>query len=203
MMIGEAIKQAALDLWDELFYLILFNIIWCVGAVLIIPLPYVTFGLFYTAHDVVEGKSIKLSTFFNYANQTWRLAYTWGALNLAVFAVLGLNIAFYATINASWAVMLRFLFVSLSALWLIIQLVALSLYPRLEEPGLKMAYRNALALFGRYPIILFILIAAIILLGIVTRFLPIVLFLLTFAALSVLSSRVTKTLVQEELKRLS
>lgn len=203
MMIGEAIKQAALDLWDELLYLMLFNMIWCIGAVLVIPLPYVTFGLYYTAYDVVEGKSIKLSTFFEYANQTWRLAYTWGLLNLAVFVVLGLNIAFYGTINAAWAVMLRFLFISLGGLWLIIQLIALTLYPRLEEPGLKIAYRNALALFGHYPVILFILIATIIFLGIMSNFLPLVLFLLTFAALSVLSSRLTKSLVQEELKRIS
>ncbi|HEX9924731.1 MAG TPA: hypothetical protein VGD99_18895, partial [Anaerolineae bacterium] len=65
-MILTALKNSVLDLWEEMFYALVFSIIWVVGTVLIIPWPFVTFGLFFTVYDVGQGKGIKLSTFFGH-----------------------------------------------------------------------------------------------------------------------------------------
>jgi hypothetical protein len=52
------IKNSASDIWDEMFYLIIFNLIWVVGTLLILPWPFVTFGLFFTAYDIGEARGL-------------------------------------------------------------------------------------------------------------------------------------------------
>ena len=201
-MIGQAVKQAALDIWDELLHLILFNMIWFLGAILIIPIPYLTFGLVYTAYDVVEGKSIKIGAFFNHANRTWKQAYIWGGINLVVVVLLWFNLAFYTGVNADWAIILRLFIVALSIFWGVLQIIVLPIYPHLEEPGLKNAYRNALILIGRYPLAVLTLLFFIVLFAVLSFFLQALPILLTFAALAVLATRLMKILVQEELERI-
>ncbi len=201
-MIGEAIKQAAIDTWDEMLYLVLFNVVWIIGAVLVIPLPFVTFGLFFTAYDITEGKSIKINTFFSHGRQRLKEAYIWGGVNLVIYVVLLLNISFYANIEAQWAVTLRLLMLSITFFWTLFQLVALALYPRLETPGLKIAYRNTMVLLGHYPIPVLVIVLFIIFLGIVASFLPATLFLLSIAFTAVFTSRMVKSMIEAELKRM-
>ena len=82
MLIWTILKKALLDFWEDMLNLIIFNVLWLVGALLIIPYPFMTFGLFYTAYDIGQGKGIKLSTPFKYGKQTWKPAYIWGVINL-------------------------------------------------------------------------------------------------------------------------
>lgn len=201
-MIGEAIKQTAIDMWEEMLYLVLFNFVWIIGTVLVIPFPLVTFGLFFTAYDITEGKSIKIRTFFDHARRMMSEAYIWGGVNLVIFGVLLLNIAFYANIEAQWAVTLRLVMLSITFFWTLFQLIALALYPRLEEPGLKIAYRNTMALIGRYPVPVLVIVLFILFLGLIASFLPATLFLLSFSFIAVFASRLVKSMVEEELRRM-
>ncbi len=200
-MILEAIKKAALDTWDELLYLVLLNIIWCVGTLLVIPWPLVTFGLFFTVHDITEGKSVKIRTFIGHARRTWKEAYIWGGVNVAVLAVLGANLAFYGRIAVQWAATLQLLMIALIGLWIILQLVTLPLYPHLEQPGLTIALRNALILIGRYPVVTLVLIIFIGLLALISNLLPAAAFLITFVLIAMLASWLVKLMVRRELKR--
>ena len=58
-MIWTALKQAGGDFWDEFLLLIIFNAVWLLGSLFLLPWPYLTFGLFYTAYEVGQGKAIK------------------------------------------------------------------------------------------------------------------------------------------------
>jgi uncharacterized membrane protein YesL len=204
-MILTALKNSVFDLWEEMFYALVFNIIWVVGTVLIIPWPFVTFGLFFTVYDVGQGKGIKLSTFFRHARRHLKPAYIWGGINLAIFIILGTNIRFYvglAQAGAQWAVYMRLFMISLTALWVILQLIALALYPRLDEPGFKLALRNAAILVARYPtsiVALAILTGLIIL---ISAIFPALSFLVAAAFIAIITNRIVETMVARELKRM-
>jgi hypothetical protein len=151
-MIWTALKQTVSEIWEELLYLILFNVIALVGIILIIPWPFVTFGLFEVAYDIGQGKGIKFTTFFTRAAQVWKQAYIWGAINLGAIIVLAVNLNFYANTTASWAAFAQILMMGLSIFWFTLQLIMLPLYPRLEEPGFRLALRNAAVLIARYQL---------------------------------------------------
>jgi hypothetical protein len=203
-MIWHTIRQSAVDIWDEMFYLIIFNIIWLVGTFLIIPWPFVTFALFAIAYDIGQSKGISLGKFFSYGRQTWKQAYIWGGINLGVLIVALVNINFYGDIMASWAAVLQMFIFGATIFWFIVQLVALPIYPRLEEPRFKLAVRNAAVLFGRYPLVVLmivglavVLVVAPLLFGI----LQILLVVATFSMIAILMNRVVEAMVRRELKR--
>lgn len=201
MLIFNVIKQSAIDLWDEMLYLIIFNIICLIGILLIIPGPFVTFGLYGLAYDVGQGRGIKFSTFFVHARRLWKQAYLWGGINLVVLLMLGLNLNFYSGIEAEWARIAQVVVFSVTFFWIMLQLVMLPLYPRLIEPGFKLALRNAAVVIGRYPLMVFALAVMVALVWGLTLIFPPVVFLGALAITAVVCNRVVGALVDKELER--
>ncbi|MBN1221347.1 MAG: hypothetical protein JXM69_20655 [Anaerolineae bacterium] len=200
-LIWTAIKNAAVDFWDEMLYLFIFNVIWLVGTLLIIPWPFVTFGLFAIAYDVGQGKGIKFGSFFGHAAQVWKQAYIWGGINIGLIIVLLVNIRFYGNIEAPWAVALQIIIIGIVIFWLVLQLIALAIYPRLEEPGFKLAVRNAAVVFARYPVAILILLVLIVALVIASFFLQILFIVATFSMIAVATNRMVGAAVTRELQR--
>jgi hypothetical protein len=151
-MIWTALKQTGSDIWEEILNLLIFNVITLVGTVLIIPWPFVTFGLFEMAYDIGQGKGVKFSAFFRRAAGVWRQAYVWGFINLGVIIVVLVNVNFYGNFVASWAGVAQVIMLGIAIFWFGLQLIMLPLYPRLEDPGFKIALRNAAVLVARYPL---------------------------------------------------
>lgn len=201
-MIFSAIKKSAIDAWDELLLLMIFNVIWVVGTALILPWPFVTFGLFYTVRDIGEGKGIKLNTFFNYGRQMLKPAYIWGGINLVILVALIGNLSFYGGFNAQWASLVQIFIMAVLFFWSLVQLIALALYPRLEEPSFKLAMRNAAVIIGRYPLPILALLLVITLLVVASVFFSALFFLITFSVIAVFINGVVSALIHQELKRL-
>ncbi len=200
-LIWQIIKRGALDIWEELFYLALFNILWILGTLLLIPLPFCTFALFYILPEVSQGKGIKLGQFFAYGRQTWKQAYIWGGINLGAIFLLWANLVFYGNIQWQWAAVMQWFFLVVTLLWVMAQLVALPMYPRLEEPSFKLALRNAGVIMGRYPGYILVLALLVIVLLVVSLLLLPLFGLITFAAIAAFANRMVGTLVEWELER--
>lgn len=166
------IKKSVTDLWDEMLLLLLFNIIWVMGAVLIIPLPLVTFGLIFITREVTAGRGIKFGQFWGYMRRYWLAAYIWGVLNVAALWLLWFNVTFYAGLMARWAAVAQAIFLALMMFWLLWQLVALAMYPRLVEPRFKLAARNAAIIIGKNPVIVILVALVIVFLLVITGFAP-------------------------------
>ncbi len=199
-MLMPTLKKAATDLWDELLALVVFNVL-CVISLGLLPLaPFALFGLFFTVYDIGQGKAIKLSRFFDYARQTWRLAAVWGGVNLIVGLVLLANLLFYTGIEAQWAVVVRLLILGVIIAWSILQLISLAIYPRLLEPTFPLALRNAAVVMGLSPVSVILLTACIIVLILLSALIPPVFFLIALAALAVLTNRIVEQVVKRELE---
>jgi len=198
-MIWTVLKQAVADIWDELLYLILFNVITLIGTILIIPWPFVIFGLYGIVYDIGQGKGIKFTTFFTRAAQEWKRAYIWGGINLGVFIVLLINLNFYANFTATWAGAAQTVMVGISILWIVLQLLMLPIYPRLEEPGFKLALRNATVLMGRYPISVLIMLVIVTALVVLMIIMPLFGIIGVFSVIAVFSNRMVGEVVKREL----
>lgn len=199
-MIIDFLKKTGIDIWDEMLYLILFNFIWVIGTALIIPWPFVTFGLFYIAHDVGQAKGIHFGDFFAYGRKMWREAYIWGGINLGVLIVFWFNIQFYAAIQARWAFYLQMAFTGLTFFWFFLQLMALPMYPRLIEPSFRLATRNAFIATGRYPSLALTMMVLIMLVAVLSLFFPVIPLVLSFAVIAIAANRAVDLIIKRDSK---
>jgi len=186
-------------MWDEMLNMIFFNLIWVFGTVLILFWPFVTFALFYTVKDIGDGFGIKFSKFFSYGRQSWKLAYVWGLINVVAYSLLLFNIRFYGGFGTQWALFLQILFFSLVVFWIIIQLMMLAMYPRLQEPGFKLAVRNSAVIVGRNPIHSFVLIIEVALLLLLFRFIPAIMLIIGFSFIALLVNNTLDVILKKEL----
>jgi uncharacterized membrane protein YesL len=145
------VKLALMDLWDDILLLVVFNLIWCVSAVLIVPIPFASMGLATAAAAVGEGKVIKWRTFFEGGRRLLKPAYTWGVMSLMVWSLLLLNIFFYHTMAASWSIIPEMVFAMAALAFFLIQLYVPPFLIVQEAPSLREAYRNSLILFIMRP----------------------------------------------------
>lgn len=200
-LIWEVIKLAAGDIWDELLHMLIFNAIWLLGSLLILPWPFLTFGLFFTAYDISQGKAIKLNSLFVRPARFWKQAYLWGGTNLLVAFLFWFNLNFYSNFEARWAATFQIVFVALILLWSIWQLLALPMYPRLEKPGLRLALRNAAIVLGRYPLAVLVVVVIVAALLLIAVLFPLFAFFGAGAFIAVLCNRLVGAVVERELGR--
>ncbi|HRV92592.1 MAG TPA: hypothetical protein P5526_10555 [Anaerolineae bacterium] len=193
------IKKTGSDIWDEMFKLMVFNIIWVLATLIVLPWPFVTFGLFYTVKDIGEGNGIKFSSPFTYGLQVLKPAYIWAIINLGVFLGIFLNLNFYSTVEASWARFIQIFMLSLMLFWIIIQLVMLAMYPRLTEPSFRLALRNSVIIIARHPGPILALSVGVVLILIISSFIPVLLLLLSISMIMMLVNNVIDSLVTYEL----
>lgn len=145
------VAKAAVAFYDELFFHFLGGLIHLVSWLLIIPGPFALAGIYAIGQRAVRGKGVN-----------WRLLWDnvkeFGARSLLLFfitvfgfALVGANLYFYNTpeispFPASVAAWTTPLFIVLGVLWLAVVFYAQSFLVELEEPKLKMIYRNSLFL---------------------------------------------------------
>lgn len=140
--------------------LVLYNVMSSIPSVfvsilnilLILPLVFFLFALYYVLFDARRGIHVEFKTYFGYLRATWKQALIFGGINL-VFALLVVwNLGFYGQFESEWAGIMQLVFVSIFLVWFILQLVMLPMYPRLEEPNFKLALRNSAGIIGGYLI---------------------------------------------------
>ena len=144
-------KLAFLDLWDEILMMVVFNLLWCVSWPLLPLLPFSTAGLAWTASMVGEGKAIRWRTFFDGGRRLLKPAYAWGVMSLMVWSLFFLNIWFYRSMDASWALYAEILFVGACFAFLLLQLYVFPFLIIQEQLSLREAFRNSLILAVMRP----------------------------------------------------
>jgi uncharacterized membrane protein YesL len=200
-LVWRVVRLTVGDLVEEVFWLIPLNILWCILAVLVLPMPFATAGLARVAADIGEGKVISLRTFIEGGRRLWKPAYLWGLANLGVGAIIWLNFAFYYNHPAQWAAFARLLVVAVALWWVAIQFYTFPFLIVQEEPSLKMAYRNSMILIISQPVLAGAVFVVVVLLSVVSYLLKLFpLIVLYFVLLALLANRtVVETIkVQKE-----
>jgi uncharacterized membrane protein YesL len=194
---SHSLKEIFLDAYYDSIPLITLNLAW-----LLLSLPLVTAfpaaaGLYYATNQLAHQKSAGWETFIDGFRRYFWIGWRWGLLNLGALALLGVNIAFYAGLDAAWAPLLQGVFVSLSILWLLLQLYTFPLLLEQETPRLRTALYNSLVILARSPLPSLGLAALLIAICLLSTLLFFLWFVLTVSLSAYLCNRATLRAIQK------
>ena len=162
-MAFDVLRSAFRDTWQEFWTILLVNLLFLLGILLIIPGPPVTLALFFYGNRIVRGESANERDFLRAVRTYWRPAWRWGLLNLLVIGLLAgdyyLTGRFLAPSNL--VQFLQGLYLALLMIWILLQLFALPFLFEQTEPHVLQALRNAAVFTGKN--LLFVLVLALLL----------------------------------------
>lgn len=167
------------DTWQELWTILVVQLLFLLGSILIIPGPPATLALFYYGNRIAHGEIATERDFLHAIKAYWGPAWRWGLMNLLIIAVLTGDYYLVETLtdNAGLASFVQGLYITLLTAWLLVQLFALPFFFEQKEPLVSQALRNAVVFIGRNFI--FVLILTLLLMLSLT--IGILAFMLTFA----------------------
>ena len=138
-----ALATAVGDLRYNMFQLVAYNIIWFIVSLPVITLPPATAALYVIAHEINYRRPVTFVDFFRAMRDYWWIGWRWGAMNFVVMGLIVANWYFYSTIELTPLV---WFFAGLGLGWIILQLYCFPILLEQEDPRLRLALRNALAL---------------------------------------------------------
>lgn len=166
------------DTWQELWTILVIQLLFWLALILVIPGPPAVLALFYYGNRVAHSETANERDFLNAILQYWGAGWRWAFMNLLI---LGLLIGDYYLVetltNATMASFIQGFYLTLLAGWLLLQLFALPFLFEQSEPRVLQALRNA-AVFLRKNLIFAIVLGVMLTLSLMAGTL---LFMLAFA----------------------
>lgn len=140
------LRDRFLDLYILLLSLMPLNIAWA-----LLTLPLVTafpalLGLTYATNRLSHDQQATWRTVLEGARRYFWVGWRWGIVATSGYAALVFSAWFYFGTNTQWAFVVQGVLISLTILWTIVQLHALSLLMEQETPSVRLALRNSLVL---------------------------------------------------------
>lgn len=139
------------DTWQELWTILIVNLLFLVANLLVIPGPPATLALFYYGNRVAHDEMATERDFLRAIRGYWRPAWRWGLIN---FFVIGLLTGDYylvgrLTENMDMAAFVQGLYVMLLAGWFLLQLFAIPFLFEQKEPQVTQALQNAVLFMSK------------------------------------------------------
>lgn len=183
------------DLFEEMFLLIVCNVIWVMAIVPVVTLPAATGALFCVTHKIAEGRGAALSDFRAGFRTYFRQSSLLGLVNGLVILIFVSNATFYGRYSGLAFRLIQLFFWYVLILWLLGQLYVFPLLLEQEEPSLRLAIRNALVLLFRHPLFSLVIGLAALLIAGLSVVLVLPLMLLTTSTLALLGSHAVLALL--------
>ncbi len=157
----QVFRKTLSDLWDEMYVLVMVNVLWVALNVLLVTGPPATAGLFVLTHRLARGEAVGLRDFFEgFRRYFWR-SWLWAIVAGAGFFILGGDAVLIGGLSsAAYVIVIQGFFLTLLFLWAFVLLYAFPLILEQERPSLRLALRNALVMFASnrsFSITLFVL----------------------------------------------
>jgi len=166
------------DIWQELWTILVVNLLFLVATILVITAPPATLALFYYGNRIVHDEIATERDFLRAIREYWGPAWRWGFINITVIAFLtgDYYLVGRLTENTDLAAFVQGLYVILLAGWLLLQWFTLPFLLEQKEPRVRQAFRNAGLFMSKNFVFVFILA----LLLILSLMLGTLVFMLTF-----------------------
>jgi len=194
--------EALKNFWDELFTLILMNIVTVLLAIPVVTFPPALAGLWNAANLAAKGRSVHWSDYFEgfrlYFLKAWGLA----LLTILVVVVAVTNLRFYTpgtspfNINPTFSIWVRAFFVVIGFLWIVTQIYPMALLLEQEDQRLRVALRNAAVLFVANPGFTILLVLLLLVVVVVSTVIPALWLLSTLAFMAVVCNKAVLHLLE-------
>jgi len=194
--------EALKDLWDELFILVLMNVVTTLLVIPVVTFPPALAGLWNVANQVVDGRSVHWSDYFEGFRRYFWKAWGLALLNILVAIIVSTSVRFYAPgnapfeINPTLGLWIRALFAGAGFLWLVIQMYPMALLLEQEDQRLRVALRNAAVLFITNPGFTLVLALLLLMVAVISLFFPVLWFLVTLALFAVVCNKAVLHLLE-------
>ncbi len=177
--------RAALYFYDDLFLWLGLSILQGLALVTIILAPPVAMGINAVGNERAREKRINFDLFKDGFRTYFWSSYKYLLIWVAVAALLGANMYFYADRLQGWLRYLTFLWFYLALFWVSILPYLFPIFLETETPTILIVYRNTMLLALSKPLYTLFLLLQIAILVLLTRYIPILLFII-FPAMTVL-----------------
>jgi uncharacterized membrane protein YesL len=145
-------REQLIDLYVRSIDLITANVVWFLLSLPLITAFPATAGLYHAMNHFAHGRVGNGRVVWEGFRAHFWLSWKWGLANLAVFGILWVNIQFYGSLDAGWAVWARAFLIILFMLWGVLQLYTFPLLLEQEDQRIRTALRNSMVLFIRRPL---------------------------------------------------
>lgn len=146
----QVFRKTLSDLWDEMYVLVVVNVLWVTLNVLVITGPPATAGLFVLTHRLACGEGASLRGFFEGFRRYFWQSWLWAIVAGAGFFILGGDVVLIGGLSsADYVIFIQGFFLMLLFLWAFVLLYAFPLILEQDQPSLRLALRNALVMFAR------------------------------------------------------
>jgi hypothetical protein len=158
-MAFQVFGKAFRDVWQELWTILIIQLLFLFGQVLIIFGPPVTVALFYYGNRIAHDELATERDFLKAVRKYWKPAWRWGGMNLLVIGLLAGD--YYLT--GKWVSVpnlvffLQGLYAALLIFWLLLQLFALPFLFEQEQPSVMQALRNSTVFVRRNWVLVIVL----------------------------------------------
>ena len=183
------------DFWDELFLLMLMNIVTVLLIIPVVTFPPALAGLWNAANIVAQGRTIHWSDYFvgfrRYFWKAWLLA----LLNILVAVIVATNIWFYNPdvapfeVSPTLSTWIKGVFVVVGVLWTTLQMYIWAVLLEQEDQRLRLALRNAAILFIANPGFTIVLLVLLLAVAVVSWLVMLPWFLITLAFFAVVCNK--------------
>lgn len=184
--------------WDDMFTLMLCNLLWLLAQILIIPGPPATAALFTVTNRVAHGSCARVSDFWvGFKSLFWE-SWKWGALNILAILILGFAALFYGSggFPPPTGYMLMSSNLILLGIWLLAQLFAFPFWLEQVDKRIWLAVRNAVVTLAQnLPVTLAALLLTAAVLGLTAAF-PVLTGLMTASFLTLVGNTVVVAQVE-------
>jgi uncharacterized membrane protein YesL len=137
------------DIWEDLWIVLVVNLIWTICVILLIPGPPATLALFHFVNRMAHGEVVDLSDFIQYFRGSWLVGWHWGLVNLVIVGVFVGDILITSSSLPTNAMSIQGFYLTAIFLWFLLQLYVLPFLIEQEKPGMRMAFHNSLIMAGR------------------------------------------------------
>jgi len=147
-------RDVFFDIYYQTIPIITTNLYWLLFTIPVVTAPAAVLALFHCMDMAVRGDSTGWSDFIEAFRKYFWTAWLWFLIDLAVIAILGVNIWFYQSIGAVWSAMVQGLMIGIAILWLCIQFYVPAVIVMQEKKSLRNSVLNAAALVAYRPVVM-------------------------------------------------
>jgi uncharacterized membrane protein YesL len=166
MMAFKVLGLAFRDIWQELWTILIVNVLFLLANLLVITGPPAILALFFYGNRIAHGESATERDFLRAMRQYWTPAWRWGLINFLAIGILTIDYFLIerVVVSPNTAAILQGLYITLLTVWLLVQLFTLPFLFEQEQPSVTRALRNAV-LFIRKNLFFALALAALLVLS--------------------------------------
>ncbi len=150
-IVFQLIKISLKDIWEDVWSVLVINLLWTLCVLTIIPAPPATLALYRYANRLAHGEIVDVKDFVNEIKHSWNAGWRWGAINLFVCAIFIGDVLLSNQKNMGTSVFpyMQSFYIALLVVWLLLQTYVLSFMVEQEQPLVKNAFRNSFLMLGK------------------------------------------------------